>query len=261
MEDKKKDHMTVRLSSEQQEIFSQVRNTLTELLASVSRTNLQQAETETLRDTLKTLEDRFLIVIVGEFNSGKSTFINALLNTDLLQTGVTPTTALIHLIRHGETQTITSVEDWGLLVTLPSPLLESVSLVDTPGTNSVFADHAILTNWFFPRADLVIFVTSADRPYSESESHFLQEIRQWGKKLIIILNKTDQVEGKKELEDIVRFIQENAQRELKTDIPVLAVSSRTADTARKNQAPELWEESGFRRLEQFLQDRLNESSA
>ncbi len=252
--------MAIELSNEQKKIFDNVRNTLTELLAVASRSDVPEKDIETLQNTLKTLEDKFLVVIVGEFNSGKSTFINALLNTDILETGVTPTTSLIHLIRYREEQSSAPIENWGQLITLPVPLLQSISLVDTPGTNSIFSDHIILTNWFFPRADLVIFITSADRPYTESESRFLQAIREWGKKIIIILNKKDLNESPEELDRIVRFIQENANRQLKSDIPVLTVSAKTALRARKENNPELWKKSGFDQLEIFLQEKLNEKS-
>lgn len=252
--------MAIELSNEQKKIFDNVRNTLTELLAVASRSDVPEKDIETLQNTLKTLEDKFLVVIVGEFNSGKSTFINALLNTDILETGVTPTTSLIHLIRYGEEQSSAPIENWGQLITLPVPLLQSISLVDTPGTNSIFSDHIILTNWFFPRADLVIFITSADRPYTESESRFLQAIREWGKKIIIILNKKDLNESPEELDRIVRFIQENANRQLKSDIPILTVSAKTALRARKENNPELWKKSGFDQLEIFLQEKLNEKS-
>ncbi|HPB40687.1 MAG TPA: dynamin family protein [Flexilinea sp.] len=252
--------MAIELSNEQKKIFDNVRNTLTELLAVASRSDVPEKDIETLQNTLKSLEDKFLVVIVGEFNSGKSTFINALLNTDILETGVTPTTSLIHLIRYGEEQSSAPIENWGQLITLPVPLLQSISLVDTPGTNSIFSDHIILTNWFFPRADLVIFITSADRPYTESESRFLQAIREWGKKIIIILNKKDLNESPEELDQIVRFIQENANRQLKSDIPILTVSAKTALRARKENNPELWKKSGFDQLEIFLQEKLNEKS-
>ncbi|GEM_PF-1098670 len=252
--------MPVNLSKDQKIIFESVRNTLTEVLVSASRSNLPRENTETLRDTLKSLEDHFLIVVVGEFNSGKSSFINALLNTEILETGVTPTTALIHLLRHGAETTSTPIEDWGLLITLPSPLLESISLVDTPGTNSVFADHAVLTNWFFPRADLVVFITSADRPYSESESQFLKAVREWGKKTIIILNKSDLIETDEQRASILNFVRDNAEKEFKSDIPVFSVSARQALNARHQQSRELWAQSGFDQIESFIQDKLNEKS-
>ena len=53
----------------------------------------------TLGDSIRQLDELFLLVVVGEFNAGKSAFINALLGTRVLDEGVTPTTAQIHVIR------------------------------------------------------------------------------------------------------------------------------------------------------------------
>jgi predicted GTPase len=46
-----------------------------------------------------------------------------------------------------------------------------------------------LTEEYVPRADLVLFVLSADRPLSESELAFLKYIRQWRKKVVFVVNK------------------------------------------------------------------------
>src|SRR5262245_56751033 len=50
-------------------------------------------------------EERFNLVVLGEFNHGKTTFVNALLGASVLPAGVTPTTAAIHHIRWAETPT------------------------------------------------------------------------------------------------------------------------------------------------------------
>ena len=63
-----------------------------------------------------------------------------------------------------------------------------------------------------PRSDLVLFVTSADRPFSESERAFLEEIRDWGKKIVVVLNKIDLLEDEAQIHEVVRFISDNAQR-------------------------------------------------
>lgn len=252
--------MPINYSDDQKLVFTAVRNTLTDLLAAVSQTSIAIDQIDSLKETLKALEDIFLIVVVGEFNAGKSSFVNALLNTELLEEGVTPTTAQIHLIRYGEEQMITPIEEWGLLVTLPSPLLKTISFVDTPGTNTIIAEHEILTKWFLPRADMVIFVTSADRPYSESESRFLLNITEWGKKIVIVLNKIDLMQNQQETERILSFVKENADRQLKTDVQIISVSSRIAKRARLEVSPELWKESGYEKLEQYIQEKLDEKT-
>src|SRR5690242_11727600 len=55
----------------------------------------------TIRDVSHALDDLFSVVIVGEFNAGKSAFINALLGQTVLEEGVTPTTTRINILRAG----------------------------------------------------------------------------------------------------------------------------------------------------------------
>ena len=88
-----------------------------------------------LDDQLFQLDDLFLVVIAGEFNSGKSAFINALLGDAVLDTGVTPTTADVTILRYGEQKQTSRTEKGQLVVELPNTLLEDLSIVDTPGTN------------------------------------------------------------------------------------------------------------------------------
>ncbi len=72
---------------------------------------------------------------------------------------------------------------------LPADILKEINIVDTPGTNVVLERQQRLTEEYVPRADLVIFVMSADRPFAESEVNFLRYIRKWGKKIIFVVNK------------------------------------------------------------------------
>ena len=252
--------MQINYSKKQKETTQQVRNVLTELLACASSANTPAEQIDMLKETLQALEDSFLVVVVGEFNAGKSSFINALLNTDKLEEGVTPTTAQINLIRYGKTESVTPIEQWGQLVQLPADLLESISFVDTPGTNAVITEHEVLTRWFLPRADMVLFLSSADRPFSESENKFLQSIRDWGKKTVLILNKIDLLEKPEEREQVINFVRTNAEAALKVEIPVIPVSSRLAKKARSNMSQEMWKESGYDALEQFIQDKMDEKA-
>jgi len=250
--------MQINYSKKQKEMTDRIRDVLTELLACASAVNTPEEQLEMLKETLRTLEDSFLVVAVGEFNAGKSSFINALLSTDKLAEGVTPTTALINLIRYGEKESVTPIEDWGLLVQLPAELLQSLTFVDTPGTNAVITEHEVLTRRFLPRADMVLFLTSADRPFSESEKQFIQGIRAWGKKTVIILNKTDLLETQEERDQVIAFVKENAEAALKCDIQVIPVSSRLAKRARAQMSQQLWEKSGFEQLEKFIQEKMDE---
>src|SRR5712675_1987611 len=61
------------------------------------------ADVNQLRQAELDLDELFLLVVVGEFNSGKSAFINALLGLRVLEEGVTPTTTRIGLLKYGPT--------------------------------------------------------------------------------------------------------------------------------------------------------------
>jgi predicted GTPase len=90
-----------------------------------------------------------------------------------------------------------------VVFTHPTDWLRDINLVDTPGTNAVVQRHQELTEEFVPRSDLVLFVTSADRPFSESERAFMECIRSWGKKVIVVVNKIDILEGGGEVAQVL----------------------------------------------------------
>ncbi|HEX2220626.1 MAG TPA: dynamin family protein, partial [Gemmatimonadales bacterium] len=172
--------------------------------------DVQPADLQRFREATEQLAGLFLLVIAGEFNSGKSSFINALLGERVLPEGVTPTTDRINLLHHGPEITERPLEAYLLERTHPAELLRELSVVDTPGTNAVIRRHEELTRDFIPRADLVLFVTSADRPFSESEREFLERIREWGKKIVFIVNKIDILAGPAEQAEVVGYVRDNA---------------------------------------------------
>lgn len=246
----------------QTETIREIRGALTDLIELGAVQSLQSHEASLIKETVSALEDPFLIVVVGEFNSGKSTFINAFLGQEVSAEGITPTTAMIYLIRYGETLTRTPLSDWGELVTLPSEPLRNLSIVDTPGTNSVFTDHAMLTNNFFPRADTVLFITSADRPYTDSERKFLDSIRDWEKKTVLIINKIDLLSNENERNRIVEFVTEQVHHDFHTNFPIFPISARTMkDALRANGSGHeaLIEASGFPALAEYLRETLSDA--
>lgn len=121
------------------------------------------AQVKLIQETRSRLDDIFMLVVVGEFNSGKSTFINALLGHKVLKEGVLPTTEKICVLRHQELRTTAGGKgadaDYEELF-LNEEFLKNVALVDTPGTNGLIEKHAKLTEEVIPRSDLIIFVTS-----------------------------------------------------------------------------------------------------
>src|SRR5918911_4988660 len=181
------------LSEREQELRAREQELLERLARAFDRfgTDVAPEDLQRFREVRDQLSGLFLLVVAGEFNSGKSSFINALLEERVLPEGVTPTTDRINLLRHGPAVSEQLREAYLLERTHPAELLRELSVVDTPGTNAVIRRHEELTRDFIPRADLVLFVTSADRPFSESERAFLERIREWGKKIVLVVNKID----------------------------------------------------------------------
>jgi len=181
----------------------------------------QKSGVASLRDRLLTdrlprlQEERAVLVVLGEFNHGKTTFVNALLGGHVLPTGITPTTALIHEVRYGDKTAATLVKrsaagglddrsrpiggarepfaferlndlvagqrinpDDVLRVELEYPaeiLRDRVTLVDTPGVNDLNLQRAEITYGYVPRADAVVFLLDAGQILKESERRFLRE--------------------------------------------------------------------------------------
>ncbi len=182
------------LSRKQSDLVKDEKKWLERLQLALAGFEVTPEDQSTLSKSLHQLDELFLLVIVGEFNSGKSAFINALLGDRFLPEGVTPTTSQIHILRYGPEPGREVEEEGVLAVTYPADFLQEINIVDTPGTNAIIRSHEQLTQNFVPRSDLVIFVTSADRPFTESERAFMEQIRQWGKKVVIILNKIDLID-------------------------------------------------------------------
>ena len=215
------------LRAREQELLGRLARALEAFGPDVQSTDLQR-----FREATEQLAGLFLLVIAGEFNSGKSSFINALLGERVLPEGVTPTTDRINLLRHGPEVTEHALEAYLLERTHPAELLRELSVVDTPGTNAVIRRHEELTRDFVPRADLVLFVTSADRPFSESEREFLERIREWGKKIVFIVNKIDILAGPAEQTEVLAYVRDNAASLLGETPHVFPVSARRAVQAR-----------------------------
>ncbi len=206
----------------------------------------------------RALEGFFLLVVAGEFNSGKSSVINVLIGERVLPEGVTPTTDRINLLHHGEQAAERVVEEFVLERTHPAELLRDLTVVDTPGTNAVIRRHEELTRDFVPRSDLILFVTSADRPFTESERDFLEHLRGWGKKVVFIVNKLDILASEEEVEEVVEYVRRNGETVLGESPQVFPVSARLAQRAREQSDDGLWRSSGFDDLEAYLLETLDE---
>ena len=214
------------LSPAQADLLRDEKSFLADFLATLTALRHPAQGLGDLRHALLQLDELFLIVVAGEFNAGKSALINALLGQRVLAEGVTPTTTRVTLIKHGDKIEETSAAGGIAVLTFPLDLLRELNFVDTPGTNAVIREHEELTREFVPRSDLVIFVTSADRPFTESERQFLEHIREWGKKIVFVINKRDILASDAELQEVTKFVADNATRLLGTTPEIFAVSAK-----------------------------------
>ena len=197
----------------------------------------------------RTLEEPFLLVIVGEVKSGKSTFINVLLGRDVCAVGPTPLTDRIHVLQYGDEERETEPEPFLVERTLDVPLLQQTCIVDTPGTNSILREHGEITERFVPRADLVLFLTSIDRPYSESENRFLSTIAdRWRKNVLFVVTKIDG-RSAEDVRAVVEYVANSCEEHHGFRPPVFPLSARQQQESGNG---------GFAELEEFVQRHLGE---
>ncbi len=205
-------------------------------------------------------EGRFYVALVGQFKRGKSTLVNALLETDLLPTGVAPVTSVVTLVRWGRAAratvvprhaapaaiSLSAVRDYvteagnpgnvravsAVEIEWPARLLESgLCLVDTPGVGSISAANAAETHGFVPHIDAALVVLGADPPITAAELELVRSLAAEGPPIIVVLNKVDHLRPE-ELEAGAAFTRRTLSEHLAQDPLVLAVSGRAAREGR-----------------------------
>nr|MBA3767545.1 dynamin family protein [Acidobacteriota bacterium] len=210
-----------------------------------------------LSDIMAGIDELFLLVIVGEFNSGKSSFINALFGQKARVEGPVPVDDRITIMHYGEQLEERALSSFVTEQRLPIEFLRDIALVDTPGTNSVIRQHQEITEDFIPRADLILFTTSIDRPMTESERQFLSYIQHWGKKIIIILNKID-TKDEAEITEVIEFVDSKCRELLGFKPLIFPVSAKLALNAKLGSNPREWTRSRFEPLEDYIFQKLSE---
>jgi small GTP-binding protein len=253
----------VRILDERREaLVERERELLGQLVAFLEGFGAPQEDVGLVRRALSDLEELFLLVIVGEFNSGKSAFVNALLGADVSEEGVTPTTDRITVLRHGDEPVERERRDGVLEKGCPNEFLREIAIVDTPGTNAIIRHHEELSRGFVPRSDLVLFVTSAERPLTESERGYLELIRDWGKKILLVINKADLLADEQKIEEVRSFVEGGIRSALGLTPPIFFVSSLLARKAKRAtnamERDALMKASGFAGLESYVTDLLDE---
>lgn len=248
--------MTLLVTPQVQDLLTRERTLLADLQAFLDAQGAPAGAVEQARQSVRNLDEAFLLVVVGEFNAGKSSFINALLGDQVLPEGVTPTTDRIYVLLHGEKrdglegQMEATADPFVSRLRVPLSVLEGVALVDTPGTNAIIRQHQALTEGFLPRADLVLFLTSADRPFTESERQFLELVKRWGRSVIMVVNKADLLETAEAREQVRAFVASGARATLGLTPPIFLVSARSEQRGG---------DAGFAALREVLKMRLSET--
>jgi tetratricopeptide (TPR) repeat protein len=229
---------------------------------------------------IKAVFDRpLLITVMGEFNSGKSTFVNALIGEEIAPMGVTPTTATINVLKYGQQRAARILwrddrdqelpwEEVGSflraldndqarqikLVELmyPAEELLRVNVVDTPGLNSMIDAHEQTAREYMSQADAVIWLFSADQAGKQTEQQALELLRQFKLKTVGVLNKIDRL-SPEELEQVQRHLRDEFSDLVEAVIPV---SARRALAALVAGGAEALEQSRFPELRGYLEQQL-----
>ena len=228
---------------------------------------------------VEVLDRPLLVTVMGEFNSGKSTFVNALIGEEVAPMGITPTTATINVLKYGaERQGRVVYHDdevrdvaWADVPTLlkgldaqeakrirvvevlyPLETLQRVNVVDTPGLNSIHPEHEETARKFIAEADAVLWLFTVDQAAKATEGEALGKIKAAGKKILGVVNKIDRC-APEELTRIVDHVRAALGEHLETIVPFAA---REALRARKSNDEAQLQSSNYPALAQALEERF-----
>ena len=218
---------------------------------------------DSLHGLLTNIREPLLFVVVGEVKAGKSSLINALFGQEIARTDVLPATDRVCIYRYGREEKTIEISPRLIESHLPIEFLQNFNVVDTPGTNTMVAEHQTITENFVPRADLILFVFSVVNPWTQSAWEFLKFVqKKWLKNVVFVLQQAD-LRDQKEVEVIRRHLHESAMERLGISVPIFAVSARKALLSRTSAVDKerLWQESQFAGLEQQINLIVSEGSA
>jgi len=209
------------LSRQQAELVALERRLVLRARDALLQVEGARTDVDRLAKLVDEMDELFLLVIVGEYNSGKSTFINALLGDEVFAMGDLPTTREIAILRFGDVKPPETIGDHRTLFHYPLDVLRDLEIVDTPGTNSLERMEEDLTRSFVPRADLVLFVTSLLQPLTATELEFLTHIREWGKKVIFIVNGVDRRNSDEQIDRVRTYLDREITARLSGEPPTI----------------------------------------
>lgn len=213
-----------------------------------------------LAETVSSLRNRinepYMFVIVGEVKAGKSSFINALLDTgkEITKVAPQPMTDTIQQIVYGEQEEVIVINPFLKKITQPIDILKEVAIVDTPGTNTIIEKHQQITEEFIPSSDLIVFVFESKNPYRQSAWDFLEYIKDdWKKKVIFVLQQKDLMDAPDLRVNIDGVVNQAEKKGMSRPI-VFAVSAKMEQEGNKA-------ESGFGEIRNFISHNITGGKA
>jgi small GTP-binding protein len=245
------------LDKKYSEIILEEKALLEALVPEIKSTSNEKLEKK-LNSARDNLENLFSVVFIGEFSTGKSTIINALLGRNILPEGITPTTDEITIIKYGETDEESNDSGYHY-ISINEERLKGFFIVDTPGTNVTIEQHEKITQDFIPNADIVFFTIGAERAVTGSEAKLIRFIKEeWLKNIVFLLNKIDIVNDEGELSELIRHTEGELQRIFKIKPFLIPISAKFANNARTSSDEELYRRSGIKKVEDYMFKTLGE---
>lgn len=135
------------------------------------------------------------IVIVGEVKSGKSTLVNSIIEKDISEVDVLEATSSIINVHYSEEYFNFKEEGQIINIGVDIDYLKKINIVDTPGLKSVTQENENKTLKYIQNADLILFVFDSTHIGQEDIRDALDNISNYKKTIIGILNKSDLVEN------------------------------------------------------------------
>lgn len=210
----------------------------------------------TVSDLRSRIKEPFMFVIVGEVKAGKSSFINALLETgeEICKVAPQPMTDTIQQIVYGEKEETIVINEHLKRIFQPIDILKEIAIVDTPGTNAIIDHHQEITESFIPASDLIVFVFEAKNPYRQSSWDFFDYINdEWRKKIIFVLQQKDLLSDS-DLQVNIKGVKDYAIKKGISDPNIFAVSAKD-DLEGKTDI------SGFDTVRTFIKENITGGKA
>lgn len=194
------------------------------------------------------------VAVLGQFKSGKSSLLNALIGSDLLPVGVTPVTAVVTRLVAGPSVSVRITNLDGRMESVPAERISEfvtesgnpdnrrrisivdietpallqwpgLRLVDTPGLGSTFGHNTQATKDWLPNVAAALVVVSSDRPLSDEDRRLIDEVQQLAPRVWLILSKVDLLSDIQQIE-VIDFLRSQLREFAKGDLPIIPFSIR-----------------------------------